>query len=71
MPDPILDRAAIILPVITAAVLAPLRARHRLCTCVYCEEADRERCAGCHHLWPCADAQQLDAIEAAMKGGEP
>lgn len=58
------------LPVITAAVLAPLRARHRLCTCTYCEDTDRERCAGCHLLWPCDDVQLLDAIEAAVKGGE-
>ena len=58
------------LPVIAAAILAPMRARHRLCQCAYCDERGRRVCAGCSGRWPCADSAVLDAIEAAVKGGE-
>ena len=98
MPDPIIDRAAIIeaaartqflnlggyswaelvedypatadayredaesvLRVITPAILAPLRARHR---------PTGRGCIDCYGGWDCPEADLLDAIEAAVKGGE-
>lgn len=33
------------LPVIAAAILAPLRDRHRLCECAYCDDKGSHVCA--------------------------
>ena len=59
--------AALVLPVIVAAALKPIRELHREC--------DRmSRTPGCcwhdGHGWPCPTARLCDEIEAAAKGGE-
>ena len=64
------EAIAATLPLIAAAILAPLRDRHRLCECAYCRDKGSHVCAGCSSSWPCADSALLDAIEAAVKGGE-
>lgn len=73
-----MDTAATMLPVIAAGVLAPLRELHAMTLTTYWRRDaqgddyrdDVQFCRGCSADWPCLTVRTLDAIEAAVKGGE-